>query len=428
MNLNVNPTNDIVFAFFAAKRYWSDDTVLENAYKDLVSALPFPANNTVLVTDGETALPQGKCLVAVPMSGAVQKNILAASEKFDHAILYAAYIKGNASDAVTTEMCRCNAAPTVMDCWGVLKRTHPHAELALNARSLAKAVQLISAYSAIRSAKLLQIGVTEPWVISNSSKLSTYEERFGLTIEHVEQAELAEMYQSCSDEDASFYLKHFRDAAIAIREPSETDLLNACRMACALMKLLKKYNADGVAMACFNLLELGTTSCLGVSYVNECTDMVAACECDMDSAITMLFMKKLTNTKLWMANPGLQPDGTVNFSHCTAPICIREEETLPFTLRNHHESGIGAALQVEIPVGETVTACRISDEARSITVHRAVTIEGPYEPVCRTQAHIRFDDPEHYLQTALGCHQIFAFEDIADQLKKLAKMFGLQLL
>lgn len=32
--------------------------------------------------------------------------------------------------------------------------------------------------------------------------------------------------------------------------------------------------------------------------------MVASCEGDMDSAVTMLLMKGLTDTRLWMANPG----------------------------------------------------------------------------------------------------------------------------
>ena len=141
----------------------------------------------------------------------------------------------------------------------------------------------------------------------------------------------------------------------------------------------------------------------------------------------MLLMKKLTATRLWMANPGLQPDGSINFSHCTAPIhCF--DRPLHFKLRSHHESGIGVSLQVEYPIGQTVTACRISDEARCMTIHRGVSQKGLYETACRTQLHVRFEQPEHYLQTALGCHQIFAFEDICSRLEKLAGMFGLKIL
>ena len=115
-----------------------------------------------------------------------------------------------------------------------------------------------------------------------------------------------------------------------------------------------------MAIACFNLLSLGTTSCLGVSYINDCTAQMAACEGDLDSAVTMLMMKRLTDTKPWMANPGLHPKGIVNFSHCTAPLAVDGRQDCPYILRSHHESGIGVSLQVEIPGSVRLTACRVS--------------------------------------------------------------------
>ncbi len=419
---------DIVYGFFAARRYWTDSNALDHAYRELTKRLKCPEDSSVLIKDDEDVLPEGRCLIVIPMSGAVQRNILNACEQFEQVVLYAAYIHQNAPDLIADEMLRCNAAPTVMDCWGVLRRTHPHAELVLNEEKLEEAKSLLKAYSAIRNAKLLQVGVTEPWVVSNSKSLASYEARFGLVIQHVEQSELAELYIECSDEDAFPYMEHFHSGVKTIVEPSESDLQNAAKMTCALLRLMERHHAQGVALACFNLLKLGTTSCLGVSYINECTDMVAACECDMDSAITMLLMKQLTKSRLWMANPGLQPDGSINFSHCTAPIRVHDGDPLCYTLRSHHESGIGVALQVDLPIGQVVTSCRISDEAQSMTVHRGLTIEGIYEPTCRTQVHIRLEDPEHYIRTALGCHQVFAFDDITESIDKLAKMFGIQIL
>ena len=101
---------------------------------------------------------------------------------------------------------------------------------------------------------------------------------------------------------------------------------------------------------------------------------------------------------------------------------------MPCVLRSHHESGIGVSLQVSLPVDCTVTICRISDEASKITIHRGVTIYGDYECACRTQLHIKMEDSQHYLDTALGCHQVFAFEDITGELQKLAGLFRLEIL
>ena len=361
------------------------------------------------------------------MSGAVQQNILAAAAAYESVVLYGAYIRGNAPGALCSEMLRCNAAPTLMDTWAVLRRTTPGTQLALNEAQLKDALQVLAAYNAVRGATLLQIGHTEPWVISNASEPAVYEARFDVKIRFVEQDELAQLYRGAQREQAQTYYDWFVQNSTGCAEPTDGALWDASRMAWALITLLERYGAQGAAIACFNLLSEGTTSCLGVSYVNDCTPMVAACEGDMDSAVTMLMMKHLTSTKLWIATPGLQPDGTVNFSHCTAPICCMGDP-LPCTLRSHHESGIGVSLQVELPQKKRVTACRISDEASKMTVHLGYSAAGPYETACRTQMHVRFDDAPHYLRTVLGCHQVFAFEDVEEKLLRLAALFGLDVL
>lgn len=417
-----------VCAFFAARRYWKDEKALQAAYGDLAGRMdPTWEKRLIVDTLEPGALPEGECLVAVPMSGAVQKNILAAAAHWDSVVLYGAYIRGNAAEESCREMTRCNAAPTLMDTWAVLRRTRPRVQLALNGGQLEETLRVLRAYYGVKGATLLQIGRTEPWVISNASAPEVYEDRFGIRIRFVEQEELAALYRGAGREQAEPYYRWFSGHKTGCVEPGEAQLWDAARMAWALITLLESHRARGAAIACFNLLGEGTTACLGVSYVNDQTPMAASCEGDMDSAVTMLLMKGLTDTRLWMANPGLQPDGTVNFSHCTAPICCMGRP-LPCVLRSHHESGIGVSLQVELPVGQRLTACRVSDEASKMTIHTGVSVPGAYEPACRTQMHVRFDDMEHYLATALGCHQVFAFEDVAARLRRMAELFGLEVL
>lgn len=416
-----------VYAFFAARRYWKDEAALQAAYTEL-SALAGDCPHCLITESDPPVPPAGDCLVAVPMSGAVQQNILDAAARYDSLVLYGAYIRGNASPAVCERMLYNNAAPTLMDTWAVLRRSRERAVLALNPAQLADKLQVLGAYYHVKGARLLKIGNTEPWVVSNADSTEVYTRQLGVQILPVAQSELAALYRAATDADGQKYYDWFVGQSRGRKEPTEADLRNAARMAWALVTLLDKYDADGCALACFNLLQTGTTVCLGVSYLNDCTDKVAACECDMDSAVTLLAMKKLTAAKLWMANPGLQPDGSVNFSHCTGPVCLLGSAPQPYVLRSHHESGIGVALQIEMPVGRTVTACRISDNVTKMTIHRGVTVAGPYEPACRTQMHLRLEDPAHYLNTALGCHQVFAFEDITGKLADLAGLFGLEVL
>ncbi len=415
-----------IYLFFAARRYWKDEAALQAAYREL-SALAKNATHHLVTESDPEVTESADCAVLIPMSGAVQQRILNAAKRYDSIVLYGAYIRGNASPAVCEQLLCNNTAPALMDTWGVLRRSHARAELALNAAALSETLQLLEACHHIAHATLLKIGNTEPWVVSNAADSGVYTRKLGVKIQPVAQSELAALYESATAEDAQPWLRWFCGHATGCVEPTEKDLTDACRMAWALNALLERYHADGCALACFDLLKTGSTACLGVSFINDCTDRVAACEGDMDSAVTMLLMKKLTSTKLWMANPGLQPDGSINFSHCTAPICCMGAP-LPCTLRSHHESGIGVSVQVEIPAGQTVTACRVSDEAGSITIHRGVSQSGPYETACRTQLHIRLEDAGHYLRTALGCHQVFAFEDIASKLTRLAGLLKLQIL
>ena len=417
----------IQMGFFAARRYWSDEAELTEAYEALREKSKDLSPQSALITDENDlkhCLNGGECLITVPMSGAVQPLILAAAQKYQTGIIYPAYVRGNAAPELENTMLRNNAAPTTMDCWSVLRRTHEHMLIALNRAELNTCVRVMEAYMAMQGANLLLIGDTEPWVISSGDRAGY--SRFGVNIRQVSQAEVAEVYRSLSPKDAEKYCAYFKSDAKAIIEPTDTDIIDAGRMAAALESIIEKYNADGIALACFNLLSEGTTACLGVSYINDCTRYIAACEGDLDSAVTMLAMHRITKSKLWMANPGLHPDKTVNFSHCTAPLNLIGQGKCPYTLRNHHESGIGASLQVDYPVGQTVTACRISERTGEITIQNGQIVPGTYECACRTQVHVRFDDFDHYLNTALGCHQVFAFEDIAGPMQILAKQLKLK--
>ena len=75
-----------IAACFAASRYFSDKAELEQVYGELCTGLQSIATDCRLIVDGQGVdeLPEQKdgLLVVVPMSGAVQKDILRATERF----------------------------------------------------------------------------------------------------------------------------------------------------------------------------------------------------------------------------------------------------------------------------------------------------------------------------------------------------------
>lgn len=401
-------------------------------YQNAANQVKALADVCILIQDGNLKeLPEADpddCLVVVPMSGAVQKAVLETASNYRFICLCASGVPGNFEESLSKEMLRLNASPTLMDSWSVLKWTHDHAFLAVDFDELRTVLNVIRTYSYVKGAKLLLIGETEPWVISNSRCLSVYKERLGVEILQIGYEELIQLYEETGEEETEKFVHHFKDQAEEILEPSDDDIYRACRFAVALMKIIDKYCAAGVALACFHLIEvLKINSCLGVSYINDCTDQVAACEGDVDSAVTMLLMKKLSEDKLWMANPNIQPDKTVNFVHCTAPLTVCGNRCR-YTLRNHHETHLGVSPAVEFPVGQEITLCRISKDASAMTVQKGVSQNGPYEDSCRTQMRVRLDDFHKYLDTALGCHQVMTFGDITKKLNMLGKILKLDIL
>lgn len=417
---------DIKYGFFAAKKYYGDYDKLNSIYNNMNEVLNCKDNSFLCYDDNDIDANGGDILVAIPMSGAVQSKILQYSSNYRTVIMFAAYIENNFDKNISSELLYNNSAPALMDCFSVLNKEHSCTFLAHDHKQLQDYIDVANAYCHFKGAKMLLIGDTEPWVISASHDIEAYR-KFGLELEQISQQEILDKYYSASDSDALPYYNHFLSSATNRIEPTIVDVMSAAKMAYAITNTVEIHNADCIAIACFNLLKSGTNSCLGVSYVNDMTDRVIACEGDMDSAVTMLAMKHLTKSKLWMANPGLHPDGIVNFSHCTSCINVMNSSPCQYILRNHHESNIGVSLQVSLPVGKRITACRISCKYNKISINTGISIEGPYENACRTQMYVKFDDYDKYINNVLGCHQTFAFEDISDKMKLLGKKLGLEI-
>lgn len=420
---------DVTVLMFASTRYWADEALLADTFARMKAALMPVSSDVTLIVDGDLSrLPEKLAdAVIIPLSGAVQQPIIDAALRCDAVALYAGYCSGNFDADIIDRLLYFNAAPTLMDTWGVIKRHKKQAQLAVTRDDLISCVKAMQACRKLRGAKLVHIGHTEPWVISTARYDSVYEDKFGLTVEHVSFEEMIARYEAITAEDAQPMLRYYADHAQKMIESNDEDLINACRFGTALVKLLEDKDAVGGAIACFDLIKrTGASACLGVAYLNDVTDKFLSCEGDMDSAVTMLLLRGLTDGPLWMANPCLDASGLINFSHCTAPWHIGGCEC-PFIMRRHHESGKSVSLQVDMPVEQDMTLCRISKDAGVMTIHTGTSVPGARKSVCHTQMWVKLDDYAHYLETALGCHQIFAFENITNELTAAAKFLNLNI-
>ena len=409
--------------FFSTK-YWPDAAQRESAATEIEARMNIP---TCTVTDGVVPAPvsfsQKDTLLCIPCSGSVQPDILRLAPQFGEVILFAGYVEGNFSPALCDAMLARNAAPTVMDCFGVLRRSHS-VRLIRDHASLSRLMRAKAAAEKIRGSRVLLIGGREPWVISPPSDTEIYRKNLGVQIVPVPHEELISLYERTSDADA----RHIADIFAAGKrvEPTAEDVLRCARMAAAMERLLTSREADGLAIACFDLIRrTGVNPCLGVSYLNGETPYFAACEGDTDSAVTMLMSRALGADNPFMANPCLQADESVNFAHCTAPLQTGGRRR-DFLLRTHHETGVGASPQVDYGTGDPVCMLRYSGVTHSMMIEEGISVPGRYEPNCRTQLRVRPRDFRRWSENILGCHQVLLFGEASADVAALCGELGIR--
>ncbi len=417
---------NIIVMFFSTKYFPDENKIkkIENAIKNT-----FKKEEIITIIDGDLSiLPDVKnydSVIIIPCSGSVQPNIIEVCDSFNNVVMFSGYVDGNFESEITDMMLYANAGPTFMDSYGVLKRIK-NVDIKKTTIELNLYLQACNAVEKIKNARIGMIGNTEPWVISVSKNLEIYEKQIGVKIEQIQQNELLETYKDTDKEESQYIYDYYKNNASQICEPTETDLINTARMAQAMIKIIKKYQLSGIAIACFDLIaNSGVNPCVGVSYINGETPYFAACEGDIDSAITMLFIRTLTGDNPWMANPSLQKDDSVNFAHCTAPISISGEKQ-KYILRNHHETGVGVSLQVQYKHDLPISLFRYSGVENSITINRGYSVEGRYEPNCRTQMRVELENYNNYIENVIGCHQIMALRDVTSQMEEFAKIMNIR--
>lgn len=416
---------------FANRRYWPIDAELQSTFGEIEKDLKNLGIEEVSLCTDESTVPISKVdgvLLAVPISGSVQSWVLNTANHYHQVVLLASYVDEVFRPEITHKLLYANAAPTFAECWSQLRQKHPSSFVAITRGELYQKLALFRAANKIKNSRIVLIGDMEPWVLSPSRDFLAYEQ-FGPELIQVSQQELLEIAKNIPDASAKKIADSYWNNAQKIFEPSYEDCIKAGALAAAIDELLGRYDADAAAIACFNLLApSGTSSCMGVSYLNTRNTKIIACEGDLDSAVTMLLMKEVSKSNLWMANPAFRPDKSICYSHCTAPTKTSQNNTRPYILRNHHESGIGVSLQTLLPLNERVTIARFSSENSSIFMMGAQTFEADYKPVCRTQLNLRPDDSEFLINSLFGCHQVIAFEDCQKSLAELSMILGLKVI
>ena len=207
-----------------------------------------------------------------------------------------------------------------------------------------------------------------------------------------------------------------------VERSEKSDMLAADKTYSAIKKICQDERLDAMTIRCFDIVKVcNTTSCLALAKLND-EGIVAGCEGDMQTLMTMLLAKKLCNEPAFMANPSILTEKTTMFAHCTVPLsmCFRT------TMRTHFESGIGVAVQGDMPLTDYTIMKWGGRRLDKFFVTEAKAIENQYsEHFCRTQIMLDVNLKPYLLHRTIGNHHVIIRGRHAAEIRNFMKENGI---
>ena len=196
---------------------------------------------------------------------------------------------------------------------------------------------------------------------------------------------------------------------------AKTDMLGADKTYSAIKKICQEERLDAMTIRCFDIVKAcNTTSCLALAKLND-EGIVAGCEGDMQTLMTMLLAKKLLNEPAFMANPSILTDETSMFAHCTVPLSMCYKTTM----RTHFESGIGVAVQGDLPLTDYTIMKWGGRRLDKYFVTEAKAIKNEYSNhFCRTQITFDMNLKPYLLNHPIGNHHVIVKGRHAEEIRR----------
>ena len=204
-----------------------------------------------------------------------------------------------------------------------------------------------------------------------------------------------------------------------MREPEAADVAVAVRATSVLADAATEQHLDAVTVRCFDLVtEAHTSGCLALAELND-RGLVAGCEGDVVSTVTMAWLRLLLGETPWMANPSrVDVDADrVLLAHCT----IARSLLTGYRLRSHFESGLGVAIEGDVAATE-VTLVRVGGAGMDrLWLGEGTVVPATHdEDLCRTQLTVALDrgHARELLEDPLGNHVTVVPGRHADRLQR----------
>ena len=262
-------------------------------------------------------------------------------------------------------------------------------------------------------------GQPSDWLIASGVDRDFLCQRYGIETVDIDLQRLIDGIKSVPQTEAEKVAQTMVKRAKAVKEPSDADMLEASKAYLAIKRICQEECLDAMTIRCFDIVKAcSTTSCLALALLND-EGIVAGCEGDMQTLLSMFLAKRLCGEVAFMANPSQLTDKTSMLAHCTIPLTMCDETVV----RSHFESGIGVAIQGLLPLEDYTLFKWGGPKLDRYFVTEAQAIETPYSNhFCRTQITLNVNLKPYLLQHSIGNHHVIIRGRHAEEIRKFMQM------
>lgn len=257
---------------------------------------------------------------------------------------------------------------------------------------------------------------------------------FGIPVEYIPFAEVNRAWSSANQDEAAAVAERWQKNAIEVKDVTFDTLKTSAAMYLGMKQVLKNRGANAITVNCLGGFYGGhihAYPCLGFHELNN-EGLVGGCECDVQSAATMLAFNIMTGGR-----PGFISDPVIDtskrriiYAHCVAPNKMfgPNGKTNQFRVMTHSEDRNGASVQSILPVNYMTTTLEIDNSSKQILFHQAVSVfNDPDDRACRTKLCAEPVGDIEKLFTmwdSWGWHRVTFYGDLKEPVYDLAEKMG----
>lgn len=264
-------------------------------------------------------------------------------------------------------------------------------------------------------------GQPSDWLIASGVDRDFLRQHYGIEPVDIDLQRVEDGIQTVTQTEAEKVAQTLLGRAKTVREPSNADMIEAAKVYLTLKDICAKERLDAFTIRCFDIvMACHTTSCIALALLND-EGIVAGCEGDMQTLMSMYLAKRICGEVAFMANPSNLTDTTSMLAHCTIPLTMCDEAVV----RSHFESGIGVAVQGLLPLTDYTLFKWGGPKLDRYFVTEAKAVATPYsDHFCRTQITLDVNLKPYLLQHSIGNHHVIIRGRHADAIRQFMQKNG----